>query len=115
MYNTFTSISREDHQRSPLIAFHNVGLSGIDGINSKNWSMETLTSVREKLNIQNVSDQLVYLFQYGITFYYNLVYRYKTMFNLNFEFRFFCHLQFNFYFDNFYLIPSFVPPQRSKA
>ena len=69
MYNTFTSISREDHQRSPLIAFHNVGLSGNAGINSKNWSMETLTSVREKLNIQNVSDQLVYLF----------VYRYKTL------------------------------------
>ena len=86
MYNTFTSISREDHQRSPLIAFHNVGLSGNAGINSKNWSMETLTSVRENLNIQNVSDQLVYLF----------VYRYKTLFNLNFEFRFFCHIQFNF-------------------
>ena len=68
VYSFDPSIGVENHNRTKNIHFYNIGLSGMDGINSSGWKMKTASSIYKMLAKSHGSSTLIDVFKMDIEY-----------------------------------------------
>jgi len=55
------SIGLEDHLHKPMVYFHRLGLWGSDVVDSRNWTLNKLSTIRSKLRHTEVTFRIINL------------------------------------------------------
>jgi hypothetical protein len=62
------SIGQKDHIHSPGVFFHNIGLWGSDILSPENWTLQSLSTIRQRLGHTEVTDRSPYSFCFSDIF-----------------------------------------------